>query len=47
MRETFDPWPFVIAAYLIGVGATVALVAWAWWTMRREEKRRDEVRKRR
>ena len=44
MRETLDPWPFVIAAYALGVGATLALVAWSWWAMRRAEKRREEAR---
>ena len=46
MRETFDPWPFVVASYVIGLGATLILVGWSWISMRREEKRRDEVRKR-
>jgi len=46
MREAFDPWTFVIAAYAVGVGATVAMVAWSWLSMRRAEKRRDESRRR-
>ncbi|MGX7895180.1 hypothetical protein [Tsuneonella sp. HG222] len=44
MREALDQWTFVIAAYAVGVGTTLALVAWSWWTMRRAEKRRDTVR---
>ena len=44
MREALDPWPFVIAAYALGVCATLALVAWSWWAMRRAEKRREEAR---
>jgi hypothetical protein len=44
MREALDPWPFVIAAYALGVGATLALVAWSWLAMRRAEKRREEAR---
>ena len=44
MREGLDPWPFVIAAYVLGVGGTLALVAWSWWAMRRAEKRREEAR---
>jgi hypothetical protein len=44
MREALDPWPFVIAAYVLGVGATLALVAWSWLAMRRAEKRREEAR---
>lgn len=44
MREALDPWPFVIAAYALGVGATLALVAWSWLAMRRAEQRRAEAR---
>ncbi len=44
MREALDPWPFVIAAYALGVGATLGLVAWGWVGMRRAEKRREEAR---
>jgi hypothetical protein len=46
MREAFDPWTFVIAAYAVGVGATLGLVVWSWLAMVRAEKRRDESRKR-
>jgi hypothetical protein len=46
MREALDPWPFVIAAYALGVGATLVLVAWSWWAMRRAELRREEARRR-
>jgi hypothetical protein len=46
MREGLDPWPFVIAAYALGVGATLALVAWSWWTMRAAERRRGAARAR-
>ena len=44
MREALDQWDFVIAAYLVGVSATLALVAWAWLAMTRAEKRREEAR---
>jgi len=44
MREALDQWSFVIAAYLVGGGATLALVAWSWIGMIRAEKRRDRVR---
>jgi hypothetical protein len=44
MREALDPWPFVIAAYALGVGATLARVAWSWLAMRRAETRREEAR---
>jgi hypothetical protein len=46
MREALDQWDFVLAAYLVGVGATLALVAWSWWAMKRAEKRREEARAR-
>ncbi|WP_288417239.1 hypothetical protein [uncultured Novosphingobium sp.] len=46
MREAFDQWDFVIAAYAVGVIGTALMIAWAWLTMRRAEQRRDESRKR-
>lgn len=46
MREALDHWDFVIAAYAIGVGGMAAIIAWSWQSMRRAEKRRDEVRNR-
>lgn len=46
MRETLDAWNFVVAAYAVGLGSTVAMIAWSWLAMRRAEKRRDESRKR-
>ena len=44
MAEGLDQWPFVVAAYAIGVGGTLAMVGWAWTAMRNAEKRRDEAR---
>lgn len=44
MRETLDEWAFVTAAYVIGVGGTVLMIAWSWVAMRRAEKRRDRSR---
>lgn len=46
MREAVDPWTFVIAAYAIGIGTTAFMIVWAWLSMRRAEKRRDESRRR-
>ncbi len=46
MREAMDPWTFVVAAYAIGVGATLAMVGWALLAMTRAERRRDAARKR-
>lgn len=44
MREMLDPWPFVHAAYALGVIGTLVLVGWSWIAMRRAERRRDETR---
>jgi hypothetical protein len=44
VREALDQWNYVIAAYVLGVGATLALVAWSWLAMVRAEARRDKVR---
>jgi hypothetical protein len=44
MREVLDPWPYVIAAYAIGIGTTAVLIAWSWLAMRGAERRRDRVR---
>lgn len=45
MYEALDQWNFVIAAYVVGVSATLAMVAWAWWDMRRAEAKRDRVKR--
>ena len=45
MRESLDHWPFVIAAYAIGIIGTLALVAWSWLAMRRAEARREEAKR--
>ena len=44
MREALDQWDFVIAAYAVGVLATVAMVAWSWIAMKRAEARRERAR---
>ena len=44
MRENLDQWTFVLAAYAIGVGATLVLAGWSWLAMKRAERRRDESR---
>ena len=45
IREALDQWTFVVAAYAIGVGGTLALVVWSWLAMKRAEKRREEARR--
>ncbi len=39
-------WPFIIAAYGIVLGGSVALTAWAWSSMRAAERLADEVTRR-
>lgn len=46
MRETFDQWAFVTAAYVIGITGTATLIVWSWLSMRRAERRRDKSRER-
>jgi hypothetical protein len=46
MREAIDAWTFVAAAYALGMGATLGMVAWSWTAMVRAEKRRDASRRR-
>jgi hypothetical protein len=38
-------WSFVIAAYVIGIGGALALLAWAYVTMRRAEAAADELKR--
>ena len=44
MREAFDQWNYVIAAYAVTVIGTLALVAWSWLAMRAAERRRERSR---
>lgn len=39
MSPVLDAWPFVIAAYGVAIGGTVALVAWSAVALRRAETR--------
>ena len=41
-----NPWPFVIAAYGIAVGLTLALLIWAYASMRRAEVATDALKQR-
>jgi len=45
MREALDQMMFVNAVYTLGVASTLALVGWAWFDMRRAERRREESRR--
>lgn len=44
MQENLNQWNFVIGAYVIGVGGTLALVVTSWLSMRSAEARRDRSR---
>lgn len=46
MREALDQWDFVLAAYALGVGGTLATVVWSWAAMVRAEARRAMLRDR-
>ena len=46
MKEALDQWDFVLAAYALGVGGTLATVVWSWLAMKRAEARRDRSRER-
>lgn len=39
-------WPFVAAAYLVGIGGTVALAAWSYAAMRAAERAAHAIRRR-
>ena len=39
-------WAFVTAAYVVALGGTTALLGWAWLTMRRAERRAEEITRR-
>jgi len=46
VREALNQWNFVIAAYVVGVGGTVVMIAWSWLSMKRAETKRDLVKRR-
>lgn len=39
-------WPFIVAAYAIVLGGSIALAAWAYISMRRAEAQADEITRR-
>ncbi|MEO6040928.1 MAG: hypothetical protein ABIP41_03430 [Croceibacterium sp.] len=45
MKEALDQWDFVLAAYSVAIGGTLALTAWSWLAMVGAERRRDESRR--
>ena len=44
MHEGLNQWHYVIAAYVLGLGGTLALIGTSWMAMRRAESRRDRSR---
>ena len=40
-----NPWPFVIAAYAVAIGASSTLVLWAFVSMRRAEAAADALKR--
>lgn len=46
MREALNQWDYVTASYVVAIGGVLALLLWAWRTMRAAEKRREEVKRR-
>lgn len=45
MYEALDQWNFVIAAYVVATGSTLAMVSWSWISMKRAEEKRDKVKR--
>lgn len=41
-----NPWPFVIAAYGVVIALTLALLLWAYASMRRSEAAADALERR-
>ena len=39
-----SPWPFVIGAYAVAIGATAAMILWSLASMRRAEARVEDLR---
>jgi hypothetical protein len=38
-----NPWPFILASYVVGVGGTAGLALWAYATMRSAERDSDRL----
>jgi hypothetical protein len=41
-----NPWPFVVAAYIVAVALTAALLLWAFASMGRAEAAADALKRR-
>jgi hypothetical protein len=40
-----NPWPFVIAAYVVTLGGGAAITLWSWLAMRRAERELEDIRR--
>jgi hypothetical protein len=40
-----NPWPFVIAAYVVAIGLTLTLLLWAFASMRRAEAAAENLKR--
>ena len=40
-----NPWPFVIAAYVVAAALTTALLLWSYTSMRRAEAAADALKR--
>ena len=39
-------WPFILSAYGLTMALTAVLILWAWTTMRRAERRAEQLKRR-
>ena len=46
MSAALNAWPFVIAAYVVGIGGTLGLVGWSIAALSRAEARADALERR-
>ncbi|MEO1045318.1 MAG: hypothetical protein AAFX04_07775 [Pseudomonadota bacterium] len=40
-----NQWSYVIAVYILGIGGSVAIIAWCLMAQRRAEKRLEELKR--
>ena len=40
-----NPWPFVLSAYCVAIALTIALLLWAFASMRRAEAAADSLKR--
>jgi hypothetical protein len=47
MSAALNAWPFVLAAYAVAIGGTIALLGWSLFAMRSAEARANALNRRR